>query len=486
MPARNIRASNSNRKTKIILITASVSLASALFLQGCGKERPPNSEAASKTCVPSTGDIFVEIAPEIQPDVLEQGMGRRTLRKRDVAVRMDAFKRAVRSGAGGRIRMGLFSGKQIDIEIESVQSLSEDNAIVTGKIAGEATSTATIVMKDEAFVANIHEERTGEHYEVRHSGDGVHTVRSLGPDSIAGCAAIPAPAAPFESTASIATPEDFEIGNSTVLATPVIDMLVGYTPAARASQGGTSGMQALIQMGVADTNRALTDSGANLRVRLVGMLEMTQNESSDFYADLDALRLTTDGKWDLIHSVRKRLGADQVTLVGLYAHNYTIAGIGYVNATASSAFTIVRTSAFGMYTFSHEFGHNLGLNHEDGLENPVARFRTIMAYGTQPRIRRFSNPNIPYNGAATGDSTHHSVKIINANAAQKAALVETVIPYPTPTPIPSPRPTSEPTPYPTPKPTATPAPTPTPAASATPGQVLASPGSSNGGETTCP
>jgi hypothetical protein len=81
----------------------------------------------------------------------------------------------------------------------------------------------------------------------------------------------------------------------------------------------------------------------------------------------------------------------------------------------------------GYYSFGHELGHNMGLNHARpdptgpgafaysyGYKNPGDAFRTVMAYccGYEtgacrsgcPRVLHFSNPNVLYGGNPTGVS----------------------------------------------------------------------------------
>jgi hypothetical protein len=181
-------------------------------------------------------------------------------------------------------------------------------------------------------------------------------------------------------------------------------------------------MLALIQMGIADTNTAFAGSGVNLKVRLVGTMETFSNETSNMSNDLSSLRSTTDSKWNEVHAERRRLAADQVSLIGAYQNYSTPGGIGYVNSTASTAFTIVKSRYFKYFTFGHELGHNIGLRHSDGYVNSTGRFRTIMAYGSEPRIRRYSNPLINYNGYLTGDSDQNSSAILNARGGITAAL----------------------------------------------------------------
>ena len=161
-------------------------------------------------------------------------------------------------------------------------------------------------------------------------------------------------------------------------------------------------------------------------MRLVGTLALKQNDSGNFSSDLSALKSKTDGKWDEVHAERTRLGADQVTVVGNYPGG-SVAGIGYIGATASSAFTVVKRSMFSQYTFTHELGHNIGLQHSDGYVNSTGAFRTIMAYGSVPRILRYSSSTLTYKSYATGNSSHNSAAILNANGKMTASLVATKI-----------------------------------------------------------
>jgi hypothetical protein len=107
--------------------------------------------------------------------------------------------------------------------------------------------------------------------------------------------------------------------------------------------------------------------------------------------------------------------------------NGSTAGIGYIGSTVSTAFTITRVSAFRQFSFTHELGHNVGLQHSDGYESSGGSFRTIMAYGSVVRIDRFSNPDLLYNGYRTGTSSQDSASILNDNGSTTASLVATKV-----------------------------------------------------------
>ena len=294
---------------------------------------------------------------------------------------------------------------------------------MVGHIEGQENSDVSLVINDNVLVAEIRPDE-GTHYKIEYQGEDIHAIYETDSED-ENCDAVQAPVVENDQPM---IGEDDGGGENHATATSTIDMLVAYTPRARSKVGGTSAMKAKIQLGIADTNKAFQNSGVNLQVRLVGTKEMTQNDTNNFSSDLSSLRGKSDGRWDSVHAERTRVGADQVTLIGVYSGNGT-AGIGYIKAGYSSAFTVVKYSSFGSYSFTHELGHNVGLNHSDGYVNSGGRFRTVMAYGSYPRIRRFSNPSITYNSYRTGDSNQNSASILNSYGGGLAKLVAVRVPY---------------------------------------------------------
>lgn len=334
----------------------------------------------------------------------------KSVRNRHVKVDVAALKNALLT-SHVPLRIDLFDDKQLEVQVEQVQKISDRNLIMLGHVNGEVQNVVTMVLRDDVLVANLHQDHT--RYEIKFRGKGIHSIHQFTAFDSEDCltAAPPHPRVdePIDSRA--------EAGS-----VPVIDILVAYTPGAKASVGGVKAMKALIQMGMADTNRAFQNSGVALAARLVGTMELSQNDTNDFSVDLGRLQNSYDGFWDEVHSERARLGASQVTVVGVYPNN-NVNGIGYIRAAADSAFTVVKASAFGVYSFTHELGHNVGLNHSDGMENPSGGFRTIMAYGSYPRIPRFSNPQLTFENYWTGAIDHDSARILNASGSYTAHLV---------------------------------------------------------------
>lgn len=441
------------RKTNIQNVFPLLILTTA-FLQACGGGggggggapaaglgTDPNQMCSQAMNVPS--GFFEEIdsaqgLPSPDEDV-------KALRYRYVKADIEALKAALQNKAS-RIRLDLFSDKSADVLVEGIQKLSEKNYVMTGRLAEDLLSSVSLVVNDDVVVANVHPSN-GARYMIQFHGDKTHSISEIDDQDHEQCEAesaeVLAASLQEDPTDSGLDKTDEDLSNPAMAATenealaakPVIDMLVAYTPAARSKVGGAAAMKALIQMGVADTNRSFASSGVNLAARLVGTMEVRQNDTNAFSSNLSALKGTSDGRWDEVHARRRQLGADQVTLVGVYPNNGTN-GIGYIGAGYSKAFSIAKVSSFGAYSFTHELGHNVGLNHSDGYLNSSGRFRTIMSYGGVTRIRRFSNPSITFNGYRTGDSDQNSARILNARGnylstltAMKIPLSSSDIPY---------------------------------------------------------
>lgn len=400
-------------------------LLSAGLLQACA---PSSSGDAGGTPVT---EQFCSASLDASPfftdaPVANNKADKKGLRQRSVSVDIKALKKALRQ-KNKQVNLDLFHDQNVPVVIEDVTTDADQNVVVTGKIQDDENSAVTLAVQDDVVVGHIHK-GTGSVYEISYQGTGVHSIDEMQDLEDHECVAESAPAVAEDVEATATTEQTEEV--FALAATPMIDMLVVYTPAAASKAGGASAIKALIQTGIADTNKAFANSGVNLTVRLVGVMAMSQNESGDFSSDLGKLQGKTDGKWDSVHAERTRLGADQVTLVGSYPNN-SVAGIGYIKSSASTAFAIAKVSAFSAYTFTHELGHNIGLQHSDGYVNSSGGFRTVMAYGSYPRIRRFSNPSLTYNGYKTGDSDQNSSSKLNNYGGSTSALLAMKVPLDT-------------------------------------------------------
>ncbi len=348
-----------------------------------------------------------------------------SLRNRTVTVDTAALKADLQAGRS-MLKLDLFSDMNFNVVVERIQKYSAQNYVVTGHLANQPLSSVSLAIQENVLVGNINPGQNTR-YRISYAGNGTHNIQEMTADDHEdenSCLAAETSTAQSIDEADVTRAEDSADGETQVAmaSVPVIDMLVAYTPGAKAAAGGEAAIKAMIQTGIADTNKAFADSGVNLAVRLVGIMSVSQNETGNWSSDLSALAGKSDGLWDEVHAERTRLGADQVSMVATYSGSST-AGIGYINSTSSTMFSITKVSAFKNFSFTHELGHNVGLNHSDGYVNSSGSFRTIMAYGTVTRILRFSNPGLVYKNYATGTSSNNSASILNANGSKKSILI---------------------------------------------------------------
>ncbi len=391
-----------------------------------------------------------------------------TLRRRLVRVDIDRLAQARATVAPGgassaELRLNLFADAVLTGIVETT-SPTPSGYLLSGRIEGLAGSTLTIVVNGTVVAGTIR--TAGGTWRIRSVGDGLHVVSRVDESRLppGGEPLRPPPGdadfsrplrdARIEQAAVSSTRARIAPGPSEIprTADPIalprntasrIDVAVFYTPAARRAEGGTAGIEALIDLMVAETNRAYADSGVQQRVALVARGETAYSESGRPGLDLGRLRSPLDRHMDGVHPIRNRSGADLVHLIGAWDLEATrTCGIAWIMLETSPGFS---SSAFGLThhacggrTFAHELGHNMGLAHDryqecdgetcGGAAYPYgygyvnqrafdagapesARWRTIMAYNTQcgeegdfycERPLRFSNPRQTYRGDRLG------------------------------------------------------------------------------------
>lgn len=333
----------------------------------------------------------------------------------------------------------------------------------------------------------------GELYQIEHVAGTTHRIKQMAPNANFG---LP-PLLPDDSIVIAPKPESRTVSAPADEAERV-DLLVLYTPRAKAAAGGTAATEALINLALSETNTGYQESGINFELNLVHQQEINYYErgsgaSGDTYFENALYDVTSngDGAIDEVHDLRNQYQADLVALIIERREGSYICGLAYLIQNGQSnpdayGFSVThRTCATGYYSFGHEVGHNMGSAHNVenagipgmfpysyGYQSPSNSFRTVMAYncpnGGCPRVNRWSNPALTYNGQTTGlenaadnsRSLNNSVVSV-ANFRQGDPLYEpTATPTITPSPTNTPTPTN--TPSPTPTPTNTPSPTPLP------------------------
>lgn len=201
----------------------------------------------------------------------------------------------------------------------------------------------------------------------------------------------------------------------------VHDLLVVYTPAARAAYGQAA-LESMIQNAVQAANQAYLNSSIGITLNLVGLQEIAYVESGNMQTSLYDLQGTADGKMDAVHKLRDTVGADVVSLISQDSSSCGIAWAmrGEYAGFAANSFNVVKPSCLSQHSLAHEVGHNQGNMHDRASTTNLGAFaysygfrrcmsdgtgfRTVMSYSCTgaSRVAWFSNPNAYYNGFATG------------------------------------------------------------------------------------
>ncbi|CAN5258183.1 hypothetical protein BH11PSE11_BH11PSE11_15800 [soil metagenome] len=293
-----------------------------------------------------------------------------------------------------------------------------------GKLRGVDLSSVVIVVSGDVVSGNISSPQG--RYHIRYVGNGLHEVQKIDQSKFPEDEThVPVPEPGAGGDAYQRDPSAASDDGTT------IDVMVIYSATTRAAAGGTSAIESQINLAIAETNQAYLNSGVTQRVRLVHAAEAAYTEavSNPLLAALNCITSTSDGCLDNVHALRNTYGADLVSF--WIEGDHSSCGVAWLMTSVSTAFSgngfsaVERSCATGYYSFGHELGHNMGLNHDTyvaagtlpyayahGYTNAAAAspWRTIMAYNDActavgkncTRIQYFSNPGILFGGAAMG------------------------------------------------------------------------------------
>jgi hypothetical protein len=210
-----------------------------------------------------------------------------------------------------------------------------------------------------------------------------------------------------------------------------LDVMVVYTPAAKAGAENSGGIDNAIDMAMQRANLVMANSNTNVTLNLVHKQEINYTEYTSVNNDLARITRTDDGYGDEVHPLRTQYKADLVVCIINNTATGT-AGAGWILSddqygSSHNGFSVVQVKNVATsYTMVHEMGHNLGCGHHlntdsNGLysyshgwadqTSQGTKFSTVMTYESVyspsllfPRIPYFSDPAISFEGTPIGDA----------------------------------------------------------------------------------
>ena len=350
--------------------------------------------------------------------------------------------------AGQIFSLNLFPDTHFSARVDRI-SPTGSGLYVSATVDGAPWSEVALLVSDTLMVGRV--QTPSGTYTIRPAGEGLHRIRQVDPAATTRCGL--GDDTPLPPTGDIVyRPEDigsnaYSAGRASGAVTgrpevspqdgmpgqPTedgshIDVLVVYTEDAAAAHGGPAGMEALLDLWVADANKAYEDSGAVQRIMLVHTEAVDYQPRPTLLGDLMRLEARFDGLLDDVHDLRDRHAADLVALV-VGSSKQRTCGIALTMRTETleserAGFSVTAADCLGP-VFVHELGHNMGLAHDRHDTNshgvyPYSRgyvnatrpspFKTIMASTSQracpqpcPTLLRFSNAQQFYGDARLGE-----------------------------------------------------------------------------------
>jgi peptidyl-Asp metalloendopeptidase len=349
---------------------------------------------------------------------------RTVMRSRRVAVEFALLARASGNAPttsdGTALLLNLFDDVSFNAVLDRVD-VRANGIVWNGHIPGVEMSTVTLSTVDGAMSGSV--ATPGATYAIRFVEPGLHEISQIDQSRFL-------PELPPRKPVVQDVPDAGAAQSTATDSGGRIDVMVLFTPAATAAQGGAGAMQSLVNLAVSETNTSYANSGVTQRLNLVYSGEVSYTEHDDLGTDLDAVANngTTTAIGNTAASLRNAYAADLVMLITAPSSPNTC-GIAWKMDNVSISFApyafavVERSCVSPNYSFAHELGHNMGVNHDWYVDNsttpytythgfayPSGGWRTIMAYNNVcsaqskycTRLLYWANPSLTYGGVAMG------------------------------------------------------------------------------------
>ena len=402
-----------------------VFLLASILLGLAGKARAaPERDAEAVADRGRTPALFLPLTPAMagQPDSIAKHSGPaspasplaaeepppveasvRVLRSRAAGVDVPLLagvRKAVAEGRPAQLRLNLFSDVNLNAVIERTADTRSGYSL-SGRIEGQPHSGVTLVVNGDILAGAVHSQQGA--YVIAFRNGPIHTIREIVGDLKCGSRAdltgrwLGKTRAP--STRNAIFGGIFGDNGSEV------DVLVLFTEAALAVEGGLLQMRAGIDLAVAFTNDAYEASGVNFRLNLVAAAPVDYQESKAYGSaglsnqDVDLRQLIdpADGLMDEAHALRDRYAADVIHLIVDQSGE-----AGWPNSCvrmrrdpAAWAFAVSNSVSPWPAFVAHELGHVMGLLHDrytevqyDGIVVPTISFHVRARLREPARVRK--------------------------------------------------------------------------------------------------
>jgi len=180
---------------------------------------------------------------------------------------------------------------------------------------------------------------------------------------------------------------------------------------------------------IAETNQGYINSGIPVRIRSHCIAAATLHDQPHYITMINQF-----SQYKPINELRNSADA-----AALLVKKFDSCGVAKTDTFESGNTVSVtqKSCALGYFSFGHEIGHNFGCMH-DAKQEPNREYpyglgkhisgpgvRTIMAYkapGFTDRVNWWSNPDVKYQGAATGTSEENNARVLREHRFAFAAI----------------------------------------------------------------